>query len=285
MDISLIVCTLGRTEELRRLIASLQNSTAAPLEVLIVDQNPAGYLDDILSAGGGLPLKRIPCEPGLSRARNVGLKAARGRIIGCPDDDCWYPPNVIRDVQSAFASRPELGILIGRTADAEGRTSVSPHMEAPAPISRDNVFRAGNSNGLFVRRDVADAVGGFDESLGVGARTPFQSGEETDFVLRGLASGAAGSFDPSLVIHHEQGNPAKARQIHRIRQYSAGFGRVLRKNGFGWGSVARPVARTLARAALCTAKLELAGAAQRLAWAAGVIRGFSARGLDNPVAR
>ena len=78
------------------------------------------------------------------------------------------------------------------------------------------------------------------------------------------------------MIHHEQGDPDAARQIGRVRAYSAGFGRVLRKNGFGWPAVARPVIRTGARALLCAASLDFAGAAKRRAWAEGALRGFLA---------
>lgn len=277
MKITLIVCTVGRTDHLRRLLSSLRSSASDIHEILIVDQNPAGFLDGVLAEAPSLPLKRIISERGLSRARNIGLSAASGDIIGFPDDDCWYPPDVVGRVKTTFASQPQLRILTGRTTDQEGVTSVSPHMDLPTQITRENVFKAGNSNGIFVLTEVARSVGGFDEKLGVGSGTSFQSGEETDFMLRALARGAIGYFDPTLIVHHEQGDPRSARQIDRVKMYSAGFGRVLRKNRFGWRSVLNPVARTLVRSVLCAIKFDRAGAAQRFAWAAGAVSGFRAK--------
>ncbi len=277
MNITLIVCTIGRTEPLRRLLSSLDLASGDIHEILIVDQNPDGFLDGVLSEASSLPIKRIVSERGLSRARNVGLNAATGDIVGFPDDDCWYPPSLVQRVKAVFASKTQLSILAGRTTDQDGETSVSSHMDSAATISRENVFVSGNSNGIFIRVEVARAIGGFDEALGVGSGTSFQSGEETDFMLRALAAGAIGYFDPTLIIYHEQGDPSVARQINRVRMYSAGFGRVLRKNGFGWQSLLGPVARTLARAALCAITFDRAGAAQRLAWAEGAISGFRAK--------
>ena len=276
MNLSLIVCTLGRTEPLRRLFASLRASAAAPSEIRVVDQNPAGFLDGVLAEFRDLPLAHVVSERGLSRARNVGLAVARGDIVAFPDDDCWYPSGVITAVCAAFSREPGLSLLTGRTADVSGATSVSPHLPETAAVTRENAFLAGNSNGLFVRRDLAQAVGGFDETLGVGSGSPYQSGEETDFLLRCLGAGACARFDPSLVVHHDQGDPDAARHLGRIRGYSAGYGRVLRKNGFGWSAVAAPVARAGARAALCAARLDFEGVSHRRAWIAGTLRGFTA---------
>ncbi len=276
MSVSLIVCTLGRTEPLRRLLESVRGSNVRPVEILVVDQNPAGYLDGVLAGFGDLPVARVTSERGLSRARNVGLAVVRGEIVAFPDDDCWYPADLLGRVEGFFAREPGHSLLTGRTADASGATSVSPHLSEDAVITRGNVFKAGNSNGIFVRRALAQAVGGFDETLGVGAPSPYQSGEETDFVLRCLRTGATGRFDPALTVHHDQGDPEAARQHGRVRAYSAGFGRVLRKHGYGWSTVAAPVARATARAAVCAARLDFEGASHRRAWIAGTLRGFTA---------
>ena len=43
-------------------------------------------------------------------------------------------------------------------------------------------------------------VGGFDEELGLGSGTPWHSGEEIDYLVRALATGAHLEYDPSLVV-------------------------------------------------------------------------------------
>lgn len=276
MTVSLIVCTLGRITHLRRLLGSLRLSTTVPFEILVVDQNPPGFLDAVLAEFSDLPVARVVSDKGLSRARNVGLAVVRGEIVAFPDDDCWYPADVLSRVQNFFTGEPGCSLLTGRTTDASGATSVSPHLPKGATITRENVFKVGNSNGIFVRHALAQALGGFDETLGVGASSPYQSGEETDFVLRCLRASAVGRFDPTLVVHHDQGYPEAGRHLGRVQGYSAGFGRVLRKHGYGWPVVVAPVARATARAAICAARLDFDGALHRRAWIVGAIRGFTA---------
>ena len=276
VDVSLIVSTLGRTQKLGRLLGSLRRLTVAPLEIIVVDQNPAGFLDPLLAEFHDLPIAHVGSARGLSRARNIGLKLARGRIVAFPDDDCWYPAGVLDQVLRSFAARSDLALLTGCTTDALGAVSVSPHLDHSAEIDRTNVFRAGNSNTIFVDRELARRVGGFDETLGVGADTPFQSGEETDFILKCLTAGGRAYFDRSLIVHHDQSELTLERQLGRVRAYSAGFGRVLRIHRFGVIFVAGKLARASASSLICLGRRDVSGAAQRRAWIVGTLRGFIA---------
>lgn len=69
-------------------------------------------------------------------------------------------------------------------------------------------------------------VGGFDEGLGVGAETPFQSGEDTELLLRAIKKGFQIQYLPSLVVYHPLPPPYSHAAVTR-----AGMGRVLRKHG------------------------------------------------------
>jgi glycosyltransferase involved in cell wall biosynthesis len=99
--ISLLVATLGRVDELNRLLASLENQDAG-FEVLVVDQNPDDRLAPVLAAHSRLAARHLRSERGLSRARNVGLRAAQGDLIAIPDDDCWYPAGLLARVEEWF---------------------------------------------------------------------------------------------------------------------------------------------------------------------------------------
>ncbi len=77
----LVVATLGRVDELGRLLDSLEAQTYRSFRVLVVDQNPDRRLETVLS-GRRLELVRVTSETGLARARNVALPLVdRGR--GC----------------------------------------------------------------------------------------------------------------------------------------------------------------------------------------------------------
>ena len=276
-SISLIVCTLGRKEPLARLLASLQAQGNPAFEVVVVDQNEPDLTAFLDPWRKHLALDHLRSPKGLSRARNVGLRHARGTIVGFPDDDCWYDAGVTADVERAFRDGA-MDVLTGRTVDAEGRESVSRHRSDSGPIDRRNVFLSGNSNTLFVRRSVAESVGGFDESLGVGAPTPFQSGEETDFLLKCLRAGHPARYDRNLVVRHDQGDAATAGEIARVRAYSQGFGRVVRTHEIGIGYLGTRTGRAAVRGLVCLATGDLQGARRRWHWALGSWRGYAAPG-------
>ncbi len=277
--VSLVCCTLGRTSELDRLLKSLAGQ-CDNAQIIIVDQNEPDFLAGVLERHRSLPIQVERSARGLSRSRNVGIRAARGEIIGFPDDDCWYPEGTIDRVRELFDQHGDCAFVTGRTLDQTGVATVSPFLSKDDYITRSNVFHAGNEATLFVRTDVAKALL-FDESLGIGAATPYQSGEGTDLLLRGLRAGFSGRFVRSLVVHHDQVSETELR----VKRYSRGFGRVLRKNRFGAGYVAVRLCRSLAGAALRATTGDFAGARRRLLWAAGTATGYGARVLKHSVPR
>ncbi|HVX36666.1 MAG TPA: glycosyltransferase family A protein [Hyphomicrobium sp.] len=270
--ISLIVCTLGRTAPLRRLLASLSEQTYGPFEIIVVDQNPLAYLDPLLDAYPSLPIVRARSEKGLSRGRNVGLERASGAIVGFPDDDCWYDRHVLPFVDDFFASNPEIDLLSGRTLDADGNDSLNRYAAESGPITRANVFTTGNSNTIFIRRGVAAEVGGFDETLGVGASTPFQAGEESDFLLRCLDRGYDGYYERNFTVRHDQ----VRESIERLHAYSVGFGRVSRLHNLGPSLFFTRNVRTVLGGCLRMARGDLEGARQRYTCLMGSMRGYVA---------
>jgi GT2 family glycosyltransferase len=175
-----------------------------------------------------------------------------------------------------FFRDPECGVLTGRTLDREGRESVSPHRSESGFVDRDNVFSSGNSNTLFARKAVAVDVGGFDETLGVGAGTPFQSGEETDFLLRCLRKDYQVYYDRGFVVRHDQNIEAGAAQIARAGAYSQGFGRLLRMHDYGIVYLGAGIGRALVRGGLCLATGDVDGARRRYDWVKGALRGYLA---------
>ena len=96
-----------------------------------------------------------------------------------------------------------------------------------------------------------EKVDGFDESVGVGAATPWQSCEIQDIIIRAMNCGFSCWYDPSVVGHHEDllaGKP-DARLIRKARAYARGMGFVLRMHGYGPLTIAAWIARPLARGA------------------------------------
>lgn len=270
--ISLVVCTLGRKEPLNRLLASLAEQAYRPFEIIVVDQNAGDYLETVLESYADLPITRIRSERGLSKGRNAGLLRSRGDIIGFPDDDCWYDPDVLQRVDRFFAYRPGIDLLSGRTLDAGGGDSVNRYWPESGPITRANVFGTGNSNTIFIRRRVMAGIGGFNETLGVGSGTPFQAGEESDFLLRCLERGYSGFYERSFIVRHDQVHES----MERLHAYSVGFGRVARLHKLGPSLFLVRNVRTVLGGCLRAVKGDFEGARQRYTCFAGSMRGYAA---------
>jgi GT2 family glycosyltransferase len=249
VKVSLIVATLGeRPDGIRRLTDSVRAGVHQGVELIIVHQSRGER-----PASSGFPsaeamrLVHVQADPGLSRARNRGLALASGAIVGFPDDDCWYPPELLAEVVTRFEANPSLSALAGRPTDTSGRSSFPRWDVSPGWVNRFNVWRRVNSNALFLRRTVTDVVGGFDETLGLGSGTAWGSAEDVDYPLRVLEAGFSIYYDPALQVYHPAVQPAyDTGGRRRAESYGGGMGRVLRKHRYpSWFALysgARPLA-------------------------------------------
>ncbi|MFT4184167.1 MAG: glycosyltransferase [Rhizobium sp.] len=274
---SLVVCTIDRFDQLERLFLSLTRQRFRDFEVILVDQNGDDRLLSLIEQfSPSLTIRHIRSVKGLSRARNTGMAAAHGDYIGFPDDDCWYGPDTLETAARLFADHPALSIVTGRTFDAEGRVSLSPTGAVSMAVTRWNYLRCGNSNSIFVRRAALADIGGFDEDLGVGAASPFQSGEEADFLLRALAAGKRLTFFPELVVHHDQVTGEYGpRQVERARKYGRGFGALMRKQEFPLAYVGYRLCRPAAGWLVALARCNPDQARCKHAWLIGILEGYA----------
>jgi glycosyltransferase involved in cell wall biosynthesis len=270
---TLIVCTVVRTAPLERLLHSLARQNDREFEIVLVDQNQDNRLAALLATfGRSMPIVHVKAARGLSASRNKGLSLARGDIIGFPDDDCHYPASLLERVRQRFASAPDLDLITGRTTDTFGNDSLSPFLTHDAQIDRWNVWKSGNSNTVFVRRSVIEAGLRFNEELGVGASSPFQSGEETAFLLDAIEKGSQGRYFRDIVVYHDQVGETDAR---RARKYARGFGRLLALYEYPRAYVALCLIRPTLRALLGLAALKLKLARYKSSWALGVFEGYT----------
>lgn len=247
--ISLILATYGRAEVLERLIASLCRQTLPDFEVIVADQNPDDRVDAIIAplvAAGRLGSHIRMAEPNLSRARNAGLAAARGRIVGFPDDDCWYEPDTLARVAGRFRAEAALAGIAARWAEAPPEPGDAEPVISRAAMRR---FRGGNvaSITLFLNAEAVRAAGGFDERIGVGRW--FGAGEETDLVLSLVERDLLLRHAPEAVVHHVFASNHDALPLQTIwrqsRTRARGTGALYAKHRLPAWVIARGLVRPL----------------------------------------
>jgi glycosyltransferase involved in cell wall biosynthesis len=235
MKFSLILATLGRTWELERFLRSLPQRCPCEVEVLIVDQNRDERLAPILEQfkHASFTLYHLrTAQPGLSRARNLALPQASGDIVGFPDDDCWYPAGLLDKLAEAFAHHPACDAISGAFLDRDGQPwGVWPARRATR-VTPFNLFKTTGSISMFFRRRTLAKVGLFDESLGLGAQSPWQGGEDLDYMARTVKQASIVYFDPAIYVHHDPPPQLSEAIVLKSFGYARARGRVLRKNSY-----------------------------------------------------
>ena len=267
----LIVATVGRQHQLERLLESLRDQTHGALRVIVVDQSDGAGLDRTL-ADSGLRVLHLRSEPGLSRARNVGLREVAADVVGFPDDDCTYPPDLLARVAERLAADTDLDGVTGKVADAEGRSSASWKTDR-AILDRANLWNRANSATMFVRRELVERVGPFDEKLGLGSGTPWRAGEEIDYLVRAIGAGARIEYDPSLVVEH----PLVADDASVGLRDGATVGYLLRKHGYPARTRARMLVRPVGGALVALGRGDVDRARYHAASLRGRLRGLRSR--------
>ena len=267
-SLDLVVATVGRIGELARLLASVEAQAHPQLRVIVVDQSVDNRLAKVLD-GRGLELLHLRSGPGLSHARNAGLHHVSSDIVAFPDDDCLYPPGLLRRVAERLAADPGLDGLTGRAADASGASSASWKTDA-AVLTDDNLWNRAISYTIFLRRAVVERVGAFDERLGLGSPEPWGSGEEIDYLIRAIRGGARIEYDPSLVVQHD----VRLDDTRVGARDGASVGYLLRKHAYGRDTVARMLVRPVGGIVASLARMDPARASYHAATLRGRISGY-----------
>jgi glycosyltransferase involved in cell wall biosynthesis len=229
MHVSLVVATRGRDHDIALLLDSLLAQQFPALDVIIVDQNADDRVVPIVAAcAPRLSLRHLRSDvANANHARNLGLRAATGELVGFPDDDCIFPAGVLARVETAFSADPALQVLSGPAASPEGGLGSGRWRADAGAITLQNVWTSVIEFNLFLRRDTALALGGFDERLGPGTR--FGSAEGNDLVARAVRLGHRAMFDPALRIVHPDKRLTPVA-VERAQVYATGLGLVLRRH-------------------------------------------------------
>jgi glycosyltransferase involved in cell wall biosynthesis len=271
--ISLMVATINRVSELDRLLASLDSQTYRDFEVIIIDQNPDERVTPVLRRHGGLTMRHLQWERGISRARNAGLRVATGEIICFPDDDCWYPASLLESVSGWLERNPDFDAVFTTMRSADNQPVGPRWPPGPCLVTKTNLWTSTIACTAFLRGAVTDSVGYFREDIGVGADTPYQSGEESDYFLRALAMGFRMWYEPSLWVGHPD-----LHSLERLQRtsypYALASGYVMRIHGYSWGHLTQQLVRSLGGAAFSLCKGDMMRAQTYVMRAAGQLRGY-----------
>lgn len=227
--ISLIMATLGRLNEVDEMLRSLTAQTYKNFEVIIVDQNEVGFLDEVIKKySKEINIQYIHIkEKGLSKARNIGLKYIHGEYIGFPDDDCVYQKKTLESLVEIFKN-DNIDVVTGTITRNKNKINGTDIKK----INIYNVWIKGISYTMFFKKKVIERIGTFDENLGVGSGTIYGSGEETDFLIRAIKNNFLVWNTNKINIYHPYEDFNNKKINEKAYSYSKGRMYVLKKHNY-----------------------------------------------------
>jgi glycosyltransferase involved in cell wall biosynthesis len=255
MKLSIIVATRNRAQTLAgcldSIAAALAKAAPVDAEIIVVDNGSTDQTSAVVNtwaAACTIPVQALfEPRPGLSRAHNRALQAARGDVFAFTDDDCRLSRCYVSDLLRHDAGDTEL-VLRG------GRIELGDVTDLPITINTDpNHARwslkrhsarfeclSGRINGcnMTMRRALVECIGPFDEDFGSGAR--FKSGGDTDYIYRAYLAGAAIEYVPDMTVFHYHGRKTREEGQKLFRAYMSGNGALYARYLFKHPNLCRP---------------------------------------------
>jgi cellulose synthase/poly-beta-1,6-N-acetylglucosamine synthase-like glycosyltransferase len=228
---SVVIATRDRPTLLKRCLAALADQSVSPAAVIVVDNSRGDEATCEVAEESGA---RYLVEPrqGVSRARNLGARAARTEIVGYLDDDAVPEAGWLSALLLEFRD-PRVAAVTGRIV---GLTSTDGTPHALRGDDREEVvfggterltfdrstadwFERANFGGigqganLAIRRSVLTSWPGFNERLGAG--TPIFGAEEHHAFFSLIDRGYRVVYTPSASVLHPY--PATAEERDKLR--------------------------------------------------------------------
>jgi glycosyltransferase involved in cell wall biosynthesis len=236
-DISVVLCTWNRAALLDDALRALTTQEdAPPHEIIVVDNASTDGTADVAQRYAlRCPHLRYVFEarPGLSFARNTGIASSTGRIVAFTDDDVRVGPGWVRTIAAAFARDAQAGCAGGPVLPAWEAAvpawlterhwaplGIQDYGDAPLRVDASRPICLIGAN-LSFRRDVLDAIGGFDPTLqrvGNGAG----STEDHECHIRLWQAGFHGIYDPALRVQAIVPAARLSKRHHRAWHYGHG---------------------------------------------------------------
>jgi GT2 family glycosyltransferase len=217
-DVSLVICTRDRPERLDGCLRSVAALSFQPAEIVVVDNG--SRREETRRVASKFERVRYVVEPGpgLSRARNTGVRSSSSPLIAFTDDDILVSPDWLWHLADALRD-PLVVAASGLVFPAELRTRAQilfeqefggfnqgyqprlygPDFIAGAKHKAPPVWSICAGGNMIVRRATFDSVGLFDERLGAGAAG---CSEDSEFWYRILANGGTCAYAPAAAVHH-----------------------------------------------------------------------------------
>ena len=219
MQLSIVICSYNRADYISDALDSLYTQTAGlnAFEAIIVDNNSTDNTAEVFkqwrtSHTNGSFTYTTETNQGASFARNTGAAVAKEQWLCFMDDDAVATPNYVENILKHIETKPDAvgfgGRIIPKYIPAEPKwmsyyvsSLVGNFDYAPTACAFENGKYPLESN-MIVRKDVYDAIGGFNTALPGVVGTLRIGGEGKELFYKILALGHTIYYDPVICVHH-----------------------------------------------------------------------------------
>ncbi len=219
MQLSIVICSYNRASYISDALDSLYKQTAGlnAFEAIIVDNNSTDNTAEVFSQWiaahtNGSFTYITETNQGASFARNTGAAVAKGQWLCFMDDDAVATPNYVENILKHIETMPDVvgfgGRIIPKYIPAEPKwmsyyvsSLVGNFDYAPTACAFENGKYPLESN-MIVRKDVYDAIGGFNTALPGVVGTLRIGGEGKELFYKILDLGHTIYYDPAICVHH-----------------------------------------------------------------------------------
>lgn len=184
--VSVIVTTTGQERGTKRALRSLLAQTLPGFDIIVVNDGSTAAVEELvrsLDGAGKATVVGTGQVRGRAAARNLGLRAARGRYIAYLDENSLYHTNHLATLAHALETTDARiaygGAVLLKASEGNDETPAEPTGAILAiDYTREALLAAhiAPAVALMHERTLVDEVGWFDETLG--------AFEDWDFVLR-----------------------------------------------------------------------------------------------------
>ena len=168
--VSIIIPNYNHAQYVGDAIWSVLTQEYRNFEIIVVDDGSTDNSREVITQFGDKVQYIHQKNAGLSAARNTGIKASKGVLIGVLDADDMYESIFLSTLVVTLQENPDAdGVYCGYQF-VDHKNNLLPQIEA-RPVDHDKLYDAlldGNffvPESIFLRRYVYDNVGLFDETL------------------------------------------------------------------------------------------------------------------------
>lgn len=209
--VSIIVPCYNQAQYLDEALQSLQKQTYTDWECLVVNDGSPDHTEEVARKWEANDPRFIYVyqeNSGVSSARNLGIKAAKGEFILTLDADDKYEATFLEKAVTVLVNNPEIGIVSswGRYFTAQKQL----HMfQSRAQSVADFLFHNGVNNGSSLFRKACwEQVDGYDEN-------PENGYEDWEFYLRVCALGWKVHVIEEVLFFYRQSNVSRSAGMNQ----------------------------------------------------------------------